>query len=133
MTKNLKNDKKKWEERKLENSERDPTKLWGTVQSWLNWGNNGPPTKICDDGNIITSPSKLAAFMNSFFVKKIKLLKDKIPHSTRDPCAKLKRVMQDRQCSFKFRPVSPEEVQEIVSSLKNSRAVGIDNIPTKII
>ena len=73
----------------------------------LKWGNNGPPTQICKNGEIISSPIKIADSMNNNFVNKIKKLKEKITKSPNDPCSKLKEKMKDRKFSFNFRAVRP--------------------------
>ena len=71
----MRNEKKLWEVRKLLNAEKHPGALSGNVKSWLEWGNNGPPTQICKAGEIVSSPLKVAEVMNQHFVDKIKNLK----------------------------------------------------------
>ena len=41
--------------------------------------------------------------------------------------------MAGRSCSFKLAAVHPEEVEKIISKLKNSSSFGLDLIDTKII
>ena len=133
VTNLLRKEKRTWKQKKLDISKNDPESLWKNVRTWLGWGNNGPPSKLIENGTIITKPKQLAESMNSFFIKKIDELKSRIPASTKDPCKKLKEVMKDRRCEFSFQPVAPEEVEKIVLSLKNTKSTGIDNINTSVL
>ena len=63
----------------------------------------------------------------------MKKLQQKLPIDKNDPLRYLRKMMKKRNCSFKFRPVSPEEVLKIVSNLKKSKSTGIDNIDTNTI
>ena len=90
-----KREKKKWEKSKLENTGTDSSAMWGTIKTWLGWGNSRPQNKLFDNGKTINSPVELANTMNSFFVNKIKTLKKKIPESSDDPCETLKNAFKD--------------------------------------
>ena len=41
--------------------------------------------------------------------------------------------MRDRTCEFSFRAVSPEEVEEVVKSLKTSKSAGVDDISMDVV
>ena len=69
---------RKWEQEKLDSSKNNPDVMWKNVKSWLSWGNSGPPSKVIDNGILVTSPKKLAETMNNFFVQKVKKLKESI-------------------------------------------------------
>ena len=71
--------------------------------------------------------------MNNFFLTKVRLLREEIPPGTTDPLEKLREAMQGRKCSFTLRPVKPEEVEKIISGLKNSKSSGTDFINTWVI
>ena len=129
----MRNEKKLWEEEKLNDTKHDPSTLWSSVKSWLSWGNSGPPSKLFQDGAIINSPAKLAWTMNNFFINKVRQLREGIPHSERDPLAKLKKVLGARTCTFSLRPVTPDEVHKIIYNLKNSKSTGTDFINTWIV
>ena len=100
------------------------------MKTWLNWSNSGPPTKLFHNGKLIGSPADIAGTMNSFFLEKVADLRQNIPESNSDPLARLKEVMEDRQCTFSCSPVTQEEVMKVIKSLKNSKSTGIDHIDT---
>ena len=56
-----------------------------------------------------------------------------MPARQQDPLATLRQRMQGRSKPFSQVAVSPEQVEKIISSLKNSKASGIDMIDTYII
>ena len=68
--------------------------------------------------------------MNDFFIRKVRELRARIPHSETDPLGKLKDVLRTRQCPFGLRPVTPDEVSKIIQNLKNSKSTGTDFINT---
>ena len=132
-TARLRSEKRDWEKQKLDAAKHNPATIWKNVKSWLSWGNSGPPSKLFTDGEMLTSPSRVAGAMNNFFISKVRLLRDRIPATEEDPLHKLREVMQNRQCSFSLRPVSPIEVEKIITGLKNSKSTGTDYIDTWII
>ena len=122
-------DKKKWEEKKLENTD----DMWKTVKNWLGWKNSGPPTQLFFEGRVVTKPAGLASSMNKFFIDKVKSLRQNIPQVARDPLKEMKEAMQLRQSMFQLQPVTVEEVGKLIKSLKSSSATGMDYIDTNII
>ena len=132
-TAKMRQEKKIWEEHKLNDTQHDPGTLWRNVKSWLSWGNAGPPSKLFLDGIMITSPARLAWSMNNFFINKVRQLRARIPHTESDPLAKLKEMFRHRHCTLGLRPVTPDEVSKIISNLKNSKSTGSDFISTWIV
>ena len=132
-TAKMKQEKKAWEQWKLDSTRHNPNTLWKNVKTWLNWNNSGPPSQLFHNGRLTTSPAGLAGSMNAFFMDKVSSLRNDIPASQSDPLAKLKESMKDRQCNLTLRAVHPEEVLKVIKSLKNSKSTGIDNIDTWVI
>ena len=89
-------DKRKWEEQKLDHCENSPADVWKTVKGWLGWGSTGPPTQLFSEGRVVTSPAGIASSMNRFFLDKIKKLREKIPQVVSDPLGKMKEAMRNR-------------------------------------
>ena len=98
----MRKEKAKWESQKLCNAGKDSSAVWRNVKSWLSWGNRGPPSKLIENGNVITKPKELAKAMNNHFVTKVKQLKSKVPTSLEDPCSKMRDMMKERKCTFPF-------------------------------
>ena len=132
-TARMRQEKKAWVKMKLDGTQNDPSTLWKSVKTWLNWSKTGPPSQLFHNGRLITSPAGLAGAMNSFFLSKVAGLRNTIPESNADPMVKLKESMRDRQCSLSLSAVHPEEVLKVIKSLKNSKSTGSDDIDTYVI
>ena len=129
----MKQERKEWEKLKLDSTKHSPSSLWKNVKRWINWSNSGPPTQLFHQGRFINSPAGLAGAMNSFFIDKVRTLRESIPATETDPLQALRGTFQDRECLFTFRAVCPNEVLKVLKKLKNSKATGIDNIETAVI
>lgn len=71
---------------------------------------------------------------NSFFVKKIAALSQRIPDPRdTDPLAGPGKKMNGKNLRFTLKTTSVEEVKMIILGLKNSQATGVDGIPTSIL
>ena len=56
----------------------DRKSAWKTARNLLGISKNLSPTSIEDDeGNIITNPAKIAEIINTFFIDKVKKLREK--------------------------------------------------------
>ena len=128
----LRKEKNEWEKNQLDNLGKNSTDLWRNVKGWLGWKNSGPPTQLFVE-KIINKPKEVANTMNNFFIDKVKNLQKKLPQNKNDPLKYLRNAMKKRKCSFKFSPVSQDQVLEIVKNLKNSKSTGLDNIDTNTI
>ena len=61
------------------------------------------------------------------------MLRASITDSDCDPLYKLRESMRGRDCSLRFKAVSPVEIKKIIARLKNSKSTGTDNIDTRTI
>ena len=129
----LKNEKDSWKKRKLDNCDDNPAKLWKNIKGWLQWSSSGSPTQLFHEGTLENKPSKLAEIMNNYFINKVRNILHKIPVPKTDPLKTLKRMMTGRTCQLELRAVHPDEVLDIIKSLKNSKSCGLDNIDTYVI
>ena len=132
-TARMKEEKRLWEKKKLDNSQNDPSTIWKNVKGWLNWNNSGPPTQLFHQAELVNSPAGLSGTINQIFIDKVQQLRQMIPAINSDPLAKLKESMNSRKCSLTLKPVHPDQVMNILKDLKNSKPTGTDNIDTKII
>ena len=56
-----------------------------------------------------------------------------MPARKKDPLDTLRHRMQGQSQSFSPAPVTPDQIEKIISSLKNSKACGVDNVDTYIL
>ena len=131
----LKKEKSKWQRNKFIKceEENDSRQVWKNVKSWLNWTSSGAPTQLFCEGRLETQPSRLAECMNTFFIQKVRNLKGSLRRAVSDPLLKLRRLMVNRSCVFKLKPVHPDLVDKMIDNLKNSGSFGLDYIDTSTI
>ena len=129
----LKHEKKNYRRNKLESLDKNSSKAWKQFKGWLGWSSGGPPKKLFSDNKEYNKPSELAKIMNEFFINKVKTLRKNIPIGTGDPLIDLRRIMKNRKCTFDLKPIHPDQVIEIISKMKSTKTVGIDNIDAFVI
>ena len=129
----LRTEKKNYQIKRLDEAGGDLSRTWKTVKSWLGWSSGGPPTQLMENGLLLTKPSAIAECMNSFFIRKIRTLRANLPPSDQNPIHLVEKLMENRTCSFTLRPVHPDQVEKIISSLKSTRSCGLDNIDSSVI
>ena len=137
----LKEEKRENGRKKLDALERekDTGKIWGCIKSYLNWNKqSGAPTMLVDkNGKPETSPKRLAELQNDFYITKVSKIREVLPKGG-EPLKVLQGMMKERQRpditqNLEFRAVSPEEIDKILGSLKNSKSSGLDWIDTHIL
>ena len=135
VTSQLKKEKKSWQQGKLESCEetKDMGKLWKNILGWLNWSTSGSPSKLLSNGNLETSPSKMADIQNTYYIDKVKTIRSSMQDQDRDPLEVLKLRLMGNQARFTSQPITPDQVDKIIKDLSNSKASGIDNVDTYIL
>ena len=130
VTKCLRNEKKSWQKKKMENCSNDSGKLWANVKGWLNWASNSSPSQLFHEGRVESSPLSIASIMNHFYIKKVEEIRANLPEARIDPLEQLRKQMENTELKFKLKPVHPDLILKILTSLRNSKATGFDNVDT---
>ena len=126
-------EKKSWQEKKIKDCGSDTSSVWKNLKSWLGWTSGGPPSKLIEQGNIYSKPSDLARVMNTFFISKVRNLRQNLPQNPGDPLRLVQKLMENRTCSFKLSCVHPDDVLKILSNLKKSSSCGTDEIASCVL
>ena len=126
MVDSRRRDRKRWEQEKLCGEGRSPAEVWKGVKGVLGWGDSGPPTRLYHEGKYINSPKSLSTTMNQYFWAKVDKLRKGIPASNIDPLIRVRESMKEKNCKFKFRVVTEEEIRKAIKGLKSSTATGVD-------
>ena len=102
--------------------------------SWLAWLDAaGSPTKLLSQGNLETSPKKMADIQNQYYIDKVEIIRRNFKEQDRDPLGVLRKILQGNQACFSSRAVSQDEVDKVIRELRNSKASGLDNLDTYIL
>ena len=91
---------------------------------------NNTPSSLLIDGKTITNPKDIAESFNNFFTCIGAKLQSNIPSTRRHYFDYLKHPNPE---TFFISPTTPDEIKNIIKSLKSSKCVGPNSIPTKIL
>ena len=132
VTAQLRKDKSDWQQSKLESCEEtsDTGKLWKNILGWLNWSSSSSPTKLISQGNLETSPSRLADIQNKYYIEKVQKIRRDLQGQHQDPLQVLRNRLAKNEATFSFQA---EQVDKFISNLKNSKASGMDNLDTYLL
>ena len=98
--------------------------LASAINDWRN------QKKLFYKGSLKTRAADIANAQNEFFIEKIRTIRSNLPPPNGDPLSTLKSLTANKECSFCMKPVFPDEVDAIISNLKNTSAYGLDMIDT---
>ena len=71
--------------------------------------------------------------MNNFYIDKVQDIRANLPEADIDPLQELRKQMQNSELKFQLKPVHPDLISEIITSLRNSKSAGFDSIDTKVL
>ena len=91
---------------------------------------NNTPSSLLIDGKTITNPKDIVENFNNFFTSIGTKLQNNIPPARRQYFDYLK---QPNPKTFFISPTTPDEIKDIINSIKSSKCVGPNSIPTKIV
>ena len=81
------------------------------------------------DGEISDNQGVANAF-NTFFIKKVEALKEKIdPELIKDPLDKIKTKLADKNLSFRLKTVTTTKVMKLMKKMAKKKSKGNDDIP----
>ena len=133
ITNNLRFEERTWQRKNIQIHEGNSNSsgTWKTIKRILNWKSSGSPTRLYYNGILKTKSQEVADIQNDFFIRKIENIKKSMKSSNSDPLCLLRKLMKNRQCNFRLKPVYPDTVQKIIAGLSNSKSFGFDNIDTQ--
>ena len=60
------------------------------VLGWLNWSTASSPTRLLHEGDMITSPQKMADLQNEYYIGKVRDIRRNMPQQKNDPLSTLR-------------------------------------------
>ena len=106
--------------------------VWKTSYEILGQNKDLSPKQLSYNGNLITSPEKLANAFNDIFLDKVKKLKSEVPEDVSiDPLERLAQWLRKRENPirpFNVQPIAKSDLQKILKKLKGNRSSGVDQI-----
>ena len=90
--------------------------------------------EIMIEGEKTSDPVKTSNFMNSFFKSKVTKLIDQLSPDVNEACEYMRECIGDKKVgNFSFYCIEIEKMSKLISSLKNTKSVGVDCIQVQVL
>ena len=107
--------------------------VWNAIKEIINikkTKQNIQPVNLNIDDKLSTDVVQISEHFNDYFTSIASKIDSKIVQSAKSP---LDYLTDYQQNSFFLNPTTKEEVEDIISTMKNNKATGPNSIPTKIL
>ncbi len=115
----------------------NPKKIWSLAKSFMGAEDthaNLPSSLVLENGSESSDPTKLAESLNVFFIEKISKIREDIAAQPPSDChVDSQNALHSTKEKFTFRYPSAGKIEAIIASLKNTGAVGYDEVPVSIL
>ena len=93
----------------------------------MGWKGSGTPTQLQVNHELVTSPRKIAQYMNEYFLEKVSKIRTSMPPSEMNT-SKIQSMMVDKNSKLEFRHITVHKVRKLLKGLSNSRSTGVDEL-----
>ena len=111
----------------------DPKNVWKNIKEYVNPDKSSIPTKIIEETETVTSPTKIAKIMQEHFDRKIDEIRKSFKEPKNDPMSYLQILMKKPESKFKLNEIKLEETYEIITKMKRSNSSGYDSVNSRIL
>ena len=110
-------------------------KLWNTLNDIMGRKPNSTASFIDTGESFLTKPSEIADYFNSFFINKVDKLRSEMSSTSNASSYSNieQKIMKGKNCQFELKKVNVEKVQELLSSIKNDKPAGKDDLDGKLL
>lgn len=112
----------------LQKSGNNPRVLWNLACSALGKPESSLPASLTANGSPTVGDAEAAKVMNTFYIEKIKKLRDNLGNALSPPSE-----WPRASASFDFSFASAGKIAKIVAAMKSTEALGLDDIPVSIL
>ena len=134
VTRQIRDSKSKYNRRMLEENNNDPKGFWKTIKRILPGEKKSVASSIKVNGKIITENKTIAENFNDYFVGTVKRLVSLMGCSALSTSARKYFFLPCGSTeNFKFANVSEELTLNQLRGLKNGKAVGLDQMPVRLL
>ena len=107
--------------------------IWNFIKDMANSNVIQTPSKLLVNGNVVTSPIKIAKALASHFDSKIKFIRSNFTKPHIDPIYLLSQLIERPASKFTLKEIKLEETKTIIRQMKSSNTVGYDRISSKVL
>ena len=126
--KKIKNAKTEYLRKKMENLTKNSPDAWSSVNEYLGWKKPMTPTKLVQDGKVITKGPELAEAMLEQYQRKEVEVQQSLGEPSGDYLAAGRRMTSGNKAVFTFSKVTKEQVEKQIQKVDNKESFGHDGI-----
>ncbi len=112
------------------NNDRDK---WDSMKNIIGWKKSSTPTLLSNEGKLSTSPKEIARILNHHLVGKVAATARKIPKTKTDPLTNYAKMMEGKDCKFKIKQMTTQDLRNTILKMKSSQLAGMDNISSRML
>ncbi len=134
VTKLNKKKKKLCYENRINKIKNDSRKVWSTLNSLLGKSHRPTPSFLETEGLFLTKSTETANYLNNYFIKKIKDLRNNFKDMDNESSYVLIRdkIMLGKNCKFNFDTVNISRIENMLRNCKD-KPPGIDGLDGKLL
>ena len=118
----------------VDNAE-DSKEMWRLIKAMgMNAEDRNTPMKIKVNGTLTSDPKVVAEHLNNFFLEKVNKIREVTPPDPDLALDYTRQYIGDKVINqMEFTMVNNEDIIKVIAGLKNTGALGVDQIPTGIL
>ena len=134
ITREIKKSKKKYYKEYFENNISNMKKTWQGIKEIINMNNKSGPqiNQLNYKGKLVDNNKDIANNFNDFFTNIGPILDNEIPVSQR-PNGSIVYLPPRIPHSFLISPTNPDEINDLINSLDDTKSCGPCSVPTKML
>ena len=126
--KEIKTARKDYLKKKMENLSKNSPDAWSAVNEYLGWKKPMTPTKLVQDGAVLTKGPELAEAMLKQYKRKEDEVQKSLGEASGDYLAAGRKLTSGNKAVFAFRKVTREQVEKQIQMVDNEESFGHDGI-----
>lgn len=125
--------KRDYFQNEINEAKNDSKKLWSTLNKIMGRSSATVTPYVENNGLFISSPQAIANYFMNYFTSKVEKLRATMAPTNPDLYDLiLNKIMNDKNCSFAFHKVDTTFVENILKSLADGKASGIDHLDSRL-
>ena len=126
--KEIRGAKKEYLRKKLENLSKNSSDAWSAVDKYLGWKKPLAPTKLLQDGNMLTKGPELSEAMIKQYEQKEEEVQLALGEAREDYLAVGKKLTDGNKAVFAFTKVTKHDLEQKIKEVDNKESFGHDGI-----
>ena len=128
VAKEIKTAKKEYLKKKVENLTKNSPDAWSAVNEYLGWKKPMTPTKLVQDGKVLTKGPELAEALLNQYKRKEEEVQESLGEASGNYLAAGRKLTAGNKAVFSFRKITKKDVEKQIQAVDNKESFGHDGI-----